>query len=146
MRTYHHSTNKEWGIEKYQQLVERLVDCAALIQLGQRDTAPNEVLKDAHQVTCGSFRQATAVLKLCDLYVGAEGGLHHGAAAVGKRAVVIFGGWISPKTTGYAYHDNIYVGDIRSPCGALYPCAHCKACMEKISVEVVFDRAKLLLE
>jgi ADP-heptose:LPS heptosyltransferase len=145
VKTYHHATNKEWGIEKYQQLVARLVDYAALIQFSPNDAGRDEVLKHAYQVRCDSYRQAASVLKLCDLYVGAEGGLHHGAAAVEKPAVVIFGGWISPKTTGYPYHENIYVGDINSPCGALYSCTHCKACMEKISVEDVFDRVDFLL-
>jgi len=145
LRPYHHATNKEWGIDKYQQLVARIADHSAVVQFTQHDDTCGKVLKNVLQVGCESFRQAVAVLKSCDLYVGAEGGLHHGAAAVGKPAVVIFGGWISPKTTGYAYHDNIYVGDPNFPCGARYPCAHCSACMEKISIDAVFGRINLRL-
>ena len=44
----------------------------------------------------------------CDLYVGPEGGFGHVAAALKMKAVLYFGGWITPNAIGYDYHENIY--------------------------------------
>ena len=43
-----------------------------------------------------------------DFYVGPEGGFGHVAAALNKKAVLYFGGWISPDIIGYNFHENIY--------------------------------------
>ena len=40
-----------------------------------------------------------------------EGGLHHAAAALGMPAVVLFGGMISPRNTGYDVHVNLAIDD-----------------------------------
>ena len=63
------------------------------------------------------FRLACALLKEVDFYVGPEGGFGHVAAALNKKAVLYFGGWISPDVIGYEFHENIYYEDKQSPCG-----------------------------
>jgi hypothetical protein len=91
-----------------------------------------------------TFRHACAILERSIGYVGHEGGLHHAAAALGKRAVVVFGGYISPDVTGYANHKNLYVAADKYPlgCGTVTPCDHCRAAMEVISVEQVVEAVR----
>ena len=66
-----------------------------------------------------------------------EGGLHHGAAALGVPAVVLFGGFIPPAVTGYADHANFTGG--ATACGSLNKCLHCRDALEKITVEEVYN-------
>ena len=80
------------------------------------------------------FRRACAILIYCDLYFGPEGGFPQAAAALNKKAVVIFGGWINPLVIGYDFHHNIYVDINGSPCGNREICQHCKDCMKKIDL------------
>ncbi len=98
----------------------------------------------ARQIKTRSFREALAVLSRAALYVGPEGGLHHGAAALNVPAVVIFGGYISPRTTGYDDHVNIFTGDVA--CGRMQPCEHCKEAMSRITADQVFRSAMGILE
>jgi ADP-heptose:LPS heptosyltransferase len=72
-----------------------------------------------------------------------EGGLHHGAAAIEKRAVVLFGGFIPPSVTGYDTHINLVGSD--NFCGSIHPCKHCADAMKSISVETVLNAAEEIL-
>ncbi len=136
--------NKDWGAIKYQAVAR---DLAArghrVIQFGY-DTA--RVRCDAAiQIKTPDFRHALAVLARAALYIGPEGGLHHGAAAVGIPAVVLFGGFIPPEVTGYPTHVNL-TGGTRVACGKLRRCQHCLAAMNAISVEKVLQSAERLLK
>jgi ADP-heptose:LPS heptosyltransferase len=108
-------------------LVERLrKDGHRVIEIGDGLKAPD-------------FRHALAVMERAALYIGPEGGLHHGAAAVGTKAVVLFGAWIPPQVTGYDSHINIATG---KACGSLKACPHCAEAMASISVDQVFEAAR----
>lgn len=123
------SPNKDWGFERYQELVAKMPE-TRFVQLGA-DVRP---LEGAVRVRTASFRDACGVLAQADAYVGPEGGLHHAAAALRRRAAVIFGSFISPETTGYSFHLNFFVGDQHAPCGRWAPCAACKAALERVLV------------
>jgi len=90
-------------------------------------------------LACGNFMDAVGALSGARAAVLQEGALHHAAAAVGTPAIVIRGGFISPKVTGYAGQVDFYVEDERWPlgCGYRVPCEHCKAAMESITPEQV---------
>lgn len=130
--------NKSWGVAKYEELASRLLAATGCrpIQLVPKGLAP--LLRDVDAIETPDFRHALAVMGLAALYIGPEGGLHHGAAAMGTPAVVIFGGFNTPRSTGYAWHENIAVGE---PCGTIEACWHCKAAMESISVDRVLEGA-----
>ena len=49
------------------------------------------------------------MMSLCDTFIGWEGGFVQAAAALEKKAVVLYGGWINPKIIGYNTHTNIYI-------------------------------------
>ena len=61
--------------------------------------------------------------------------MHHCAAAFGVPGIVIFGGFISPATTGYGCHVNLFTGG--EACGMRIPCEHCADAMRKITPEQV---------
>lgn len=122
--------NKDWGWERWQELVDRRR--GQFVQVG---TGNFRKLRHVDTVDTLTFRLACAVLKYSKLYVGPEGGLHHAAAALGIPAIVIFGGFISPEQTGYAGHRNLFTGG--KPCGMRVDCAHCREAMGKITVDQV---------
>lgn len=129
--------NKDWGFARFQQLVDYLRHRPG-IRLMQ--FATGRLLDGVAAVATTGFRDALAILKNARLYIGPEGGLHHGAAALGVPAVVIFGGFIPPAITGYATHSNL-TGS-KEFCGALTPCAHCRQAMENITVDQVYEEAR----
>jgi ADP-heptose:LPS heptosyltransferase len=97
------------------------------------------------EIKTPTFRKALAVLQHAKLFMGCEGGMHHGAAAVGIGAVVLFGGFISPATTGYDFHANIFTGEGGVACGKIIDCEHCKQAMRAITVERVLGEARKLI-
>jgi hypothetical protein len=134
--------NKDWGRPKWAELAKRLDGPVAQF-VGPRSSP----LPGIEQIGTPSFRHAAAVLKYSKAAVLPEGGLHHAAAAVGLPAVVIFGGFISPEVTGYRAHRNLYSPDAAHPlgCGSRINCAHCKAAMGKISVEIAMQALREVL-
>lgn len=133
------SPNKDWGRSKYQEVATKLIaDGHQIIQFTYpKGGAP---LRGVKPVPTQNFRDAMAVMRNSSLYIGPEGGLHHGAAAVGIPAVVLFGGFIPPAVTGYDTHTNMVGSDLF--CGSFSACRHCFDAMASISVDAVYKAAK----
>jgi Glycosyltransferase family 9 (heptosyltransferase) len=129
--------NKQWPVDRYEVVAREMIRCGLRV-LQFHYKGMRHILRDATPVHTPSLRSAAAVLAATKGYIGAEGGLHHCAAAVGVPAVVIFGGWIPPQVTGYEGHANLAVGEA---CGKLRECAHCREAMDKITVEQVLEAA-----
>lgn len=143
------SPNKDWGWGRYETL-KALLPNVAFFQLGPSGT---RLLPGVTHIETPTFRAALAALSLASAYVGAEGGLHHGAAALGVPAVVIFGGFIAPSVTGYvrpngAAHVNLYTESQEYPhgCGWRRACDHCRGAMAAITPERVADELRSLLQ
>lgn len=134
--------NKDWGAAKYAAVVAALVKQRHHV-LQFDYPAASVRCPGAMLVTTPSIRHALAVLARASLYIGPEGGLHHGAAAVGVKGVVLFGGFIPPQVTGYPTHINLTGGAMA--CGRLKTCRHCVAAMEQISVKDVLNAAGMQL-
>ena len=128
--------NKNWGFENWNNLINILKEDYLLIQSKHKETKKIDgvfLSKDEF-----NFREACAIIKKCDLFLGNEGGFSHASAALNKKAVVYFGGWIHPKTTGYEFHNNIFVDIKGSPCGAkLNICDHCNKCREIVTPDMI---------
>ena len=122
--------NKDWGLDNWLKLTNKLKNDFLIIQ-----SVHNETNKVDDIAYCeNDFRTSCAVLNKCDIYLGPEGGFSHAAAALSKKAVVYFGGWINPEITGYKFHKNIYLDIEGSPCGAKsYICNHCEDCRKSIT-------------
>jgi ADP-heptose:LPS heptosyltransferase len=127
--------NKDWGWDNWERLVHRLKDYT-LVQLVPDQSAKK--LAGVRVIETKTFRIACAVLKESTLFVGTEGGLHHAAAALKVRAVVIWSGYSHPLHLGYPQHANIRA-DNSPPCGSRASCDHCKAMMAKISIQHVHE-------
>ena len=134
--------NRDWGFENWQKVVDALKDNVAFLQPFRGNVRK---LKGVLDVDC-NFRNAAAILKYSDLFVGNHGGFTHAAAALNKPAVNIFGGWISPEITGYKSHFNFYIDTPDSPCGYKIKCSHCYDCMKSIEVDSVIDTIKSFLK
>lgn len=134
------SVNKDWGFENWRKLVALAPD---LPWLQFAPVGSNYRRLGVRILETPSYRHAAAALKRCKAAVLPEGGLHHAAAAVWTPAVVIFGGFISPKQTGYQEHRNIFTGG--EPCGTFRACDHCRAAMKAITPEMVLAELKTIL-
>lgn len=136
------AVNKRWPWERYKEVAKQLMrDGHQVVQFnyGVR------MLPDVTPVTSPDFRTSLAMLVRCSLYIGPEGGLHHGAAVeqVNTPAVVIFGGYIHPMTTGYASHVNLFGAD--EACGNSAECNHCRHAMQQITADHVYQAARGIL-
>lgn len=133
------SPNKDWGRPRYEAIATRLIeDGHKLIQFTYPKGGP--VVRGVKAVATRSFRDALAIMRNASLYLGPEGGLHHGAAAVGIPAVVLFGGFIPPSVTGYDMHTNLAGSD--RFCGSFTKCRHCIEAMAAIPVDRVYRAVK----
>ena len=135
------SPNKDWGIERWKMLVHLLREAGVqAVQLGPQGT---RVIEGVPLIETPVIRLACAVLARAKAAVLPEGGLHHAAAALGVPSVVIFGGYISPKQTGYATQTNLFTGGVA--CGMRTACPHCRIAMAAIPPELVFAETMSLL-
>jgi hypothetical protein len=124
-------TNKTWIWARWQAVVDNF-PVGTFLQCGAPGT---RYLDRVKTVATPSFRHALAVLSVCRGFVGTEGGLMHGAAAVDVPAVILWSEFISPDITGYLRHLNIrHAG---KACGMRVDCSGCKAAMAAITVEEV---------
>jgi len=129
--------NKDWGLGRYQQVADRLLLAGYdVVQFSHgRDR-----LRGVRMVETPTFRHALAALNRASVAVLPEGGLHHGAAALGIPAVVIFGGFVPPQVTGYAMHINL--NGNADACGSLSKCQHCREALDRITVDEVCSNVR----
>lgn len=135
------SDNKIWPYDRYDKVAEILVGQG--FRVIQFSYGPGHVIPKVQQIQSPSFRLAASALSRASLYIGAEGGMHHAAAAVGVKGVVLFGGFIAPHSTGYDFHTNIT--NDNEACGSLKRCEHCIKAMKSISIDRVVEAALEIL-
>jgi len=136
---YYKMKNKDWGGSNWKELILKLKDNYLIIQSKHEKSERYD--GTYYSSIDFDFRIACALMKECDLFLGPEGGFGHAAAALDKKAVLYFGGWIHPKVTGYNFHENIYFDHPDSPCGAVgYICKHCEDARHFIGVDYVYDK------
>lgn len=126
------SINKDWGWDNFISLTKMFPNLN-WVQLGPAGT---KVLPDVRFIETSSSRMAASVLTKAKSFVSHEGGLHHMAAAVGLSGVVIYGGFISQRVTGYDIHRHLSVGP-GIGCGSRVRCGHCRLAMKLITPGMV---------
>ncbi len=129
--------NKQWPRHRYVDVANKLRGKGLRVVQFSGESKPVDGCGKV--IPTPTFRKALAVLSNAALYVGPEGGLHHGAAAVGTKAVVIFGGWPDPKSSGYDHHRNLAAPN--AGCGTIRLCNHCRIAMHKITSDQVYNAA-----
>ena len=126
--------NKDWGYNNWKELINKIKEDFLIIQSIHKESKKIPGVFSPDNI---DFRLACAILNESDLYVGPEGGFGHVAAALNKKAVLYFGGWISPDVIGYDFHENLYYKNKLSPCGEYNRlCKHCEEARKAISVNV----------
>lgn len=136
--------NKAWGIERWEQLI-RLMPEVRWVQIGEPH---GRQLFNVRHIPTSQFLDGCGLLAGARAAVLHEGALHHAAAALKVPAIVIRGGYISPRVTGYAGQVDFYVEDERYPlgCGARVRCEHCSAAMASITPAAVAQALRELLK
>jgi hypothetical protein len=82
-----------------------------------------------------------------EVYVRSESGLCHAAAALGISQVTLFGGCMDAEVMGgYPGQTCLVDRGPGSPCGSWRPCAHCRAAMDRITVDDVVDALRSHLQ
>ena len=104
--------NKDWGTNNWNNLALKLQNQYLLIQSSHSET---NIIEGVYKPENLNFREACAVLNKCNLYVGLEGGFVQAAAALNKKAVVYFGGWIDPKIIGYDFFTKTFITITKNP-------------------------------
>lgn len=131
--------NKDWGFNNWEKIVDELKSEYAFLQITYAKRKP---IRETINIDGLNFRTSSAILSMCDLFVGPEGGMMHAAAATNRKAVIIWGGHISPDITGYSFHNNLYNKHPLSPCGMKNVCSHCIDELKKISTDKVINEIK----
>lgn len=128
--------NKDWGWPRWQELVDSIDLPWAQFDYG----AP--LLDSVLPIKTPSFMHGVAVLSTSNGIVTTDGGLHHAAAALRKRAVVIWGGFSPPSVLGYDDHINLYV-DAPDCLGMRESNEACSLAMKQITVGHVVNACKI---
>jgi len=136
------SPNKQWGMSRWDVLCMHLTEAGIVPTIIVGD-APN-LFRGAKRIPTPTIRHAAALLSKARLVITGEGALHHVAAAVGCRAIVIYGGYISPEVTGYDDQVSLFAGGGLG-CGMRVRCSHCEAAMSRIQPAEVAAAAVRLL-
>lgn len=124
--------SKGWGLDRYDRLARLLMS----LGITPVEITPSKAsaLGYARHVRTPEFDDVLAVLAAADCYVGNEGALHHASAAVGTPAVVLAGGYISRRVTGYPDQTWLFTGRHPLGHGCRFVCAECEVAMERIKV------------
>lgn len=105
------ANRKEWGMENFQKVRDHFSHIN-FVQIGTDEP----LLKNVIDMRGLKIRKSAALIKRALFFIGLEGGLMHLANAVGKKGIIIFGGYLHPRTTGYSENINIYTEPECSPC------------------------------
>ena len=147
---------KSWGYEKWLELAERLSgEGFDVVLLGgteerRRMSAKNLAVPNNERIFDfigkTNIKQSLALLSLCRLAVGAEGGMMHCAAGLGVKTLTVFGGSDSRKWTPIG-GEILTLGLDCQPCFSSERAVQCQyhKCLEGISVEMVFEKVMTLM-
>jgi hypothetical protein len=135
--------NKQWFLERFQQVVDQLKGDFKFVQLGSLGDPPLKNVQDLRGKT--SIRETAAVLAHCALFVGNVGFLMHLARAVECPSVVVYGGREAPWQSGYSCNTNLYSAEPCAPCWKWNTCGYDRKCMTRISTEDVVAAIKIRL-
>jgi ADP-heptose:LPS heptosyltransferase len=158
-------TVKRWPLERYRELVRKLVnvlDANVLLIGGKEDYELNQQLMqglDGEPVQMQvqnlagqtSFGQTAAQLSVCDLFIGNDSSPMHLAAAVGIPVIAIFGP-TSPQEYGpYPLDDPRHIALWKNPngrpcffLGKMQECANC-TCMQSVTLDDVWEAIQQLM-
>ncbi|HEX4139178.1 MAG TPA: glycosyltransferase family 9 protein [Candidatus Methylacidiphilales bacterium] len=127
--------NKQWPVDRFQQVVDALRGSLSFVQLGSPADPPLQGVRDLRGKT--GIRETAAVLANCRLFVGNVGFLMHLARAVECPSVIVFGGREAPWQSGYPCNANLYSDVACAPCWLFNDCDYQRKCLAMIGAEQV---------
>jgi hypothetical protein len=133
----HSMLNKNWPLERYQEVVSSLRHRYDFVQVGSLNDPKLEGAVDLRGKT--TLRGTAAVLRCSLAFVGQVGFLMHLARAVDCRSVIVYGGRETPAQSGYPCNENLYSPVHCSPCWRLNTCPYERECLRQIGVGDVVD-------
>ncbi|MBQ3764540.1 MAG: glycosyltransferase family 9 protein [Synergistaceae bacterium] len=147
---------KSWGYEKWLELAARLSgEGYDVVLLGgnkerKEISAKNLVVPENGRIFDfigrTSIKQSLALLSLCRLAVGAEGGMMHCAAGLGVKTLTVFGGSDCRKWTPVG-GEILTLGLDCQPCFSSQRAPECQyhKCLEGINVDMVFGKVMTIM-
>jgi ADP-heptose:LPS heptosyltransferase len=127
--------NKNWGVERVQEVARLLAPRHRLIQIGAAEDPPLTGVEDRRGV---ALRDSAAILARAECFVGMVGFGMHLARAVECRSVIVFGGREAPWQSGYIANENLTSEVSCAPCWQWNRCDHERKCLSEIlPVDVV---------
>lgn len=138
--TKREGSGKDWGVERWRAVADELANDIDIFEFGPDIRSGRLRREFIHTPT---IKHAAAIVEQVTIVLTPEGGVHHLAGAMGTPAVVVFGGFISPDTTGYAHHINLFADGPDSPCGVYSRhCDHCDEALARITPADVVAAAR----
>lgn len=149
---------KEWGISKWCKLGNALTEKGYKViflggekeknALSSQISALNEFVETKY---CGqtTVKESISILQQCDLVIGADTGMMHCAAALGKSTLSLFGGTPANVWHPYSKKNKVIIGvSDCSPCWGKEHAIECKnrKCMESIDFDEVLNTAITILQ
>ena len=122
--------NKEWRIDRLQQVVDDFAGDWRFVQIGSTGDPPIRGAEDLRGRT--PLRETAILLAGARIFIGLEGFLMHLARAVECPAVIVYGGRVPPEITGYPCNRNLAHRPDCAPCWQYNRCDFGHTCMETI--------------
>jgi len=142
---------RAWPAERFGEVAQRLARSfgARTLLLGNREEAPAAATAAQHAGTHAinlagqtDLRLALALISLCTLWIGNDGGLLHAAVALGPRTVGIFG---PTKAMRWGYDHPYHRTLVHFPAVPSSDAATVRRCLDTITVDEVMEAASRLL-
>ena len=139
--------NKQWPLEYWEELIERLLSWSTVIDIGTEIDSQDHKYETSRYWDLReklSLDELVATISAADLLVGPISGPVHIAAAFSIPSVVIYGGYERPCSTEYEGNINCYTPLSCSPCWLRTPCPFDRLCLRKIQPITVEKSLKSL--
>ena len=129
------SPNKNWPDDRWDDLIDRLVDWASVVEIGSGESPTQSHRDDRYVSLIGqlSLAQFVGLIAVADLNVGPVSGPVHVAAAFDVPSVVVIGGYEHPVNTHYPGNTELYSAIECAPCWLREPCPFDKKCLNLIT-------------
>ncbi|MDP8253127.1 MAG: glycosyltransferase family 9 protein [Candidatus Kaelpia aquatica] len=154
---------KSWPIDKWNELAAILKSQYGIkiinLSKSSNDSFSQMVLKNISSEIISAdkttLRQAMALIKRCNLFIGPDSSLLHLASCMGIETIGLYGATPASRFYPYFHHHNVIASKEKFDCMPCYPgfkLFPCKgkswfsACMEGISVEDVLELVKQKLD
>jgi len=121
-----YTPNKEWGFEKYQEVINRTKDKINWVQVGLENEKQLENVVDFRGKT-ESLRELAFVISKANFVLANEGLLNHLSASVGTKSFVVFSGFNPVEIAKY----DTTVAISKTPQVECAPCWLLEKCPEK---------------